>query len=74
VAGGPALAGALFPAGRRRSLRSAAFQNVVRVLAVVSGASTAGECAAPGMQTRWAFSRFAIRSWTGGGQASSFSP
>ena len=31
---------------------STEFQNLVRVLATVSGASTAGECAAPGMQTR----------------------
>ena len=35
---------------------------------------TAGEWAAPGMQTRCAPSRLAIRSWTSGGQASSFSP
>ncbi len=41
---------------------------------MVSGASTGGECPAPGMQTRWAPSRPAISSWTAGGHASSFSP
>ena len=63
-------------AGGRRAQRadSASFQNAVSIPAVVSGASTAGEWAAPGMQMRSAPSRFAIMSWTSGGQASSFSP
>ena len=42
--------------------------------AVVSGASTAGEWAAPGMQERSACSLRAIRCWVAGGQASSSSP
>ena len=41
---------------------------------MVSGASTAGECPAPGMQTRCAPSRLAMRSCTAGRHASSFSP
>jgi hypothetical protein len=59
---------------RRRALLSAAFQNAVSVLAVVSGASTAGECAAAGMQTRCAPSLLAMRFCVAGAQASSFSP
>src|SRR5262249_46214328 len=62
--------GEVYPAG----VFSTEFQNEVRVLATVSGASTAGEWAAPGMHTRWAFSRRAISSWSDGAQASSFSP
>ena len=55
-------------------LHSTVFQNPVRVLAVVSGASTAGECAAAGMHTRRAPSWVAMSSWAAGFHASSFSP
>ncbi|MGH3191389.1 MAG: hypothetical protein ACRDPY_18435 [Streptosporangiaceae bacterium] len=55
-------------------LHSAASQNDVSALAVVAGASTAGECAAQGMHTRRARSRLAMTSWVAGGQALSFSP
>ena len=53
--------------GRARTLAyrlrfSAAFQNLFSALAVVSGASTAGECVAPGMHRRCARSRSAISS------------
>ena len=40
------------PEAERAWAHSTEFQKVVRMLAVVSGASTAGECAAAGMQTR----------------------
>ena len=58
----------------QRLRHSIEFQNWVSVLAVVSGASTAGEWAAPGMQTRLAFSRNAMSSWIAGSHASSSSP
>ena len=55
-------------------VHSTVFQKPVRVLAVVSGASTAGECAAAGMHTRCAPSRAAMSSCAAGSHASSFSP
>jgi hypothetical protein len=53
---------------------SAASQNLVSALAVVAGASTAGECTAPGMHIRRALSRLAMSSCAAGAQALSFSP
>jgi hypothetical protein len=50
------------------------FQKAVSASAVVAGASMAGECAAPGMQTRSAPIRDAISSWVAGSQALSSSP
>jgi hypothetical protein len=50
------------------------FQKLVSASAVVTGASTAGECAAPGMQTRRALSLTAISSWISGDQVLSSSP
>ena len=68
LSGGPGRRRASQALGRDRTRRnrayrlasSAAFQNLFSALAVVSGASTAGECVAPGMHTRCARSRSAI--------------
>ena len=53
---------------------SAASQNWVSAAAVVAGASTAGECSAPGMHTRRAPSRRAMSSCVSGDHELSFSP
>ena len=53
---------------------SAASQNRVSALAVVAGASTAGECTAAGMHRRRAPSRRAMDSCAAGDQELSFSP